>query len=80
MFAQEPRDIIQASGHCGENFRRGLAVLVGRIVNLSRGANLPWGGKGPPCQSLAREGAAQAWYGPLVSLENQFTEHVSASS
>ena len=25
-------------------------------------------------------GAAKAWYGPLVSLENQFTDHASALS
>ena len=26
------------------------------------------------------EGVAKAWYGQLVSLENQFTDHVSALS
>ena len=41
---------------------------------------MPWGGKRPPCQSLAVEGAAKAWYGLFVSLENQFTDHVSAVS
>ena len=41
---------------------------------------MPWAGKGPPCQSLREEGAAKAWYGPLVSLENQLTDHVSALS
>jgi len=36
-----------------ENFRRKLAVLVGLIVKLSPRGDLPWDGKGPPCQSLA---------------------------
>ena len=26
------------------------------------------------------KGVAKAWYGQFVSLENQFTDHVSASS
>ena len=50
---------------CSENFRRGLAVLVGFIVKLSPWANLPWGGK-----------SVENRY----SLENQFTDHVFASS
>ena len=54
--------------HCSENFHRGLGVLVGLIVKLW--ANLPWGGKGSPCQSLAGEGATKAWCGPLVSGES----------
>ena len=54
--------------HCSENFHRGLGVLVGLIVKLW--ANLPWGGKGSPCQSLAWEGATKAWCGPLVSGES----------
>ena len=29
------------SGHCGENFYRGLALLLGLIVKLSPGANFP---------------------------------------
>ena len=65
IFAQKPGD----SGDCGENSHRGLAVLVGLIVKL------PWGGKGPTCQSLGEKAAAKAWYGQLVSLENQFTDH-----
>ena len=65
IFAQKPGD----SGDCGENSHRGLAVLVGLIVKL------PWGRKGPTCQSLGEKAAAKAWYGQLVSLENQFTDH-----
>ena len=65
IFAQKPGD----SGDCRENSHRGLAVLVGLIVTL------PWGGKGPTCQSLGEKAAAKAWYGQLVSLENQFTDH-----
>ena len=65
---------------CRENFHSGPAVLVGLIVKLSPWANVPWGGKRPPCRSLAGEGAAKAWYGLFVSLENQFTDHVSALS
>ena len=68
------------SGDCGENFHRGLAVLVGLIVKLSPWATLPWAREGPPCQSLRGKGAAKAWYGPLVSLDNQLTDHVSALS
>lgn len=41
---------------------------------------MPWARAGPPCQSLRGKGAAKAWYGPLVSLENQLTDHVSALS
>ena len=59
IFAPEP-------GHCGDNKHRRLAVLVVLIVKLSPWANTPWGGKGPPCQSLGGEGAAKAWYCPLV--------------
>ena len=44
----------QVSADCGENFHRGLALLVGLIVKLSPSANLPWGGKGPPCASSCR--------------------------
>ena len=68
------------SGDCGENFHRGLAVLVGLIVRLSPWATLPWAREGPPCQSLRGKGAAKAWYGPLVSLDNQLADHVSAVS
>ena len=70
----------QVSGDCGENFYGRLAVLVGLIVKISPRANLPLGGEGPPRQSLGREGAVKAWYGQLVSLENQFTDNVSALS
>ena len=59
IFAQEPGDS-QFSGHCGEKKHSGLAVLVGLIVKLNLWANSPWAGKGPPCQSLAGEGAAKA--------------------
>ena len=75
IFAQEPGDS-QVSGHCGEKKHRGLAVLVGLIVKLSPRANTPWVGKGPPCQSLGGEGAAKAWYLPLILLwESQCTGH-----
>ena len=59
-------------------FSLGVAVSVGLLVKLSLWANLPWGGKGPPCQSLKGEGVGKAWYDPLVSLETQFIGHLSA--
>ena len=38
---------------------------------------MPWDGKGPPCQSSAAVGgSAIASHGQLISLENQFTDHV----
>ena len=77
MIHTEPGDS-QVSGDCGENFYGGLALLVGLIIKLSPWANLPWGGEGRPCQSQVGEGAAKAWYGQLVSLENQFTDQVCA--
>ena len=70
----------QVSSDCGENFYGRLAVLVGLIVKISPWASLPLGGEGPPCQSLGGECAAKAWYGQLVSLENQFPDNVSALS
>ena len=75
IFAQEPGDS-QVSGQWGVNKHSGLALLVGLIVKLSPRANSPWVGKRPPCQSLG-EGAAKAWYCPLVLLwESQWTRHV----
>ena len=68
------------SGHCGEKKHRGLAVLVSLIVKLISWANSPRVGKGPPCQSLEGQGAAKAWYLPLVLLwESQCTGHVCFS-
>ena len=47
------------------------SLAVGLIIKLSPWANLPCGGKGPPCQSLGGEGSAKTWYG--LSLSNRWS-------
>ena len=37
-------------------------------------------GRGLHVNPCGGEGVTKAWYGQLVSLENQFTDHVSALS
>ena len=50
-----------------------LVSLSSSVPELTRHGK----GKGPPCQSLAGEGAAKAWYLPLVLLwESKCTGHV----
>ena len=54
-----------------------FSFLICPMVKVSPWANLPWDGKGPPCQSSAAGGgSAKASHGQLISLENQFTDHV----
>ena len=61
--------------------RKNIGGLLSQQVSLS--SSVPEqtgpqvGKKGPPCQSLAGEGAAKAWYCPLILFwQSQCTPHV----
>ena len=72
LCLEKAQDIRTGTGDCGENFHGGFVPSSSSIPGLTcHGV-----GRGLHVNPCGAEGVAKAWYGQLVPLENQSTDHM----
>ena len=76
LCLEKAQDIRTGTGDCGKNFHGGIAVLVCPMVKLNPELTCHGVERGLHVNPCGGEGVAKAWYVQLVSLENQFSDHM----